>query len=164
MHMESAFLKQENRPERHGKFYYAAIMEYSGSGYEPFNIYGNQVGKINDSTYLSIYGNNRIVANGKLNNDKAFSDSVKAFSLKLTPELYNFFDTVSAGYRPKLLKILEDQREYSMNVFKMTGYSDQIKFEEFFIWWYHFIYTSATNILAGKKILSIPADGNFYYF
>jgi hypothetical protein len=163
MEMESAFLKQENRPERHGKFYYAAIEEYSASGNEPFNIYGNQYGRINDSTYLSIYGNNRIAANEKLNNNKSFRDSVLVFSLKLTPELYNFFDEVSADYRPKLLKILEDQREYSMKVFQMSGYSGRIRFEEFFIWWYHFIYTSATNILAGKNIIYIPPDGNFYY-
>jgi hypothetical protein len=163
MQMESAFLKQENRPERHGKFYYAAIMEYSGSGYEPFRIYGNQYSYINDSSSLSIYGNNRIVANGKLSSNKAFRDSVIASSLKLTPELYNFFDEVSADYRPKLLKILEDQRAYSTEVFKKSGYSDKIRFEEFFIWWYHFIYTEATNILAGKKILIIPGDGNFYY-
>jgi hypothetical protein len=83
--------------------------------------------------------------------------------MKLTPELYKLFDMISADYRPKLLRILEDQREYSMTVFKKTGYSDIIKFEEFFIWWYHFIYTSATDILAGKKIISIPVDGNFYY-
>lgn len=164
MDMESAFLKQQNRPERHGKYYYAAIMEYSGGGFEPFRIYGNQYGKIDDSTYLSIYGNNRIIANGKLNYDKVFRDSIINNSLKLTPELYNLFDEISADYRPQLLRILEDQREYSMKVFRQTGYSEQIRFEEFFIWWYHFIYTSATDILAGKNLLSIPAGGNFYYF
>lgn len=162
MHMESAFLKQENRPSRHGKFYYASI-EHFGGGYEPFKIYGNQYGKINDSTYISIYGNNRIAANEKLRNNRAYSDSVLTSSLRLTPDLYNLFDTISAGYRPKLLKILEDNREYSMDVFKKSGYSGHIKFEEFFIWWYHFIYTSATDILGRKNILTIPPDGNFYY-
>ena len=163
MEMESAFLKQENRPQRHGKFYYAAIEESSPGGNEPFNIYGNQYGKINDSIYLSIYGNNRIAANEKLKNNKSFRDSVLTFSLKLTPALYKFFDEVSAGYRPELLRILEAQREYSMKVFQMTGYAGKIRFEEFFIWWYHFIYTSATNILARKNIIYIPPDGNFYY-
>jgi hypothetical protein len=163
MNMEAAFLKQENRPARHNKFYYAAIEEYSGSGYEPFKIYGNQFGKINDSTYISIYGNNRIVANEKLSNNKAFCDSVLTSSLRLTPDLNNLFDTISADFRPKLLKILEDNREYSMEVFKKSGYAGHIKFEEFFIWWYHFIYTSATDILGRKNVLKIPEDGNFYY-
>ena len=163
MHMESIFLKQENRPERHGKFYYAGIMENPEEEYEPFRIYGNQSGRINDSTWLNIYGNNRISANGRLKNDKAFRDSVLADAYKLTPEIYAFFEEISEEYRPELIKILEDNREYSMGVFRKTRYSEQIRFEEFFIWWYHFIYTSATDILSSRCILTIPAGGNFYY-
>jgi hypothetical protein len=162
MKMESVFLKQENRPERHGKFYYASVFETSEQGYEPFRIYGNQSGRINDSTWLNIYGNNRIVANQKLQN-RQFCDSVMSHSLCLTPELSSFFETTASEYSPKLMKILEDYREYSNVVFKRLGYSDQIRFEEFFIWWYHFIYTEATNILAEKKILSLPENGNYYY-
>jgi hypothetical protein len=163
MNMESDFLKQENRPERHGKFYYAAIMEYSGKDYEPFKIYGNQSGRLNDTTWLNIYGNNRIVANSKLMNQQ-FRDSVIANCLHATPGVYSFFEDIAADYKPELLSILEKNRSYSYNVFKKTGYSGQIRFEEFFIWWYHFIYTEATNILASKKIIRIPPSGNFYYF
>jgi len=162
MEMESAFLKQENRPERHGKFYYASLMESSETGYEPFGIYGNQSGRINDSTWLNIYGNNRITANRDLAN-RQFCDSVLANSLILTTDLHKFFDEISADFHPKLMKILEENREYSMSVFNKTGYSDQIRFEEFFIWWYHFIYTSATNILAEKGLIKIPSGSNFYY-
>jgi hypothetical protein len=162
MKMESAFLKQQNRPERHGKFYYAAIMENSEKEYEPFRIYGNQSGKINDSTWLNIYGNNRITANKNLGN-REFSDSVLKNSLILTTEFHNFFEEIASDYHPKLMKILEDHREYSEDVFHKAGYADKIRFEEFFIWWYHFIYTDATNILAEKKILKIPSGGNFYY-
>jgi hypothetical protein len=162
MKMESAFLKQENRPERHGKFYYAAIMENSEIEYEPFRIYGNQNGKINDSTWLSIYGNNRISANKNLMNQE-FCDSVISNALKLTTEFHNFFEEIASDYHPKLMKILEDNREYSTDVFKKAGYADKIRFEEFFIWWYHFIYTEATNILAEKNILIIPSGSNFYY-
>ena len=162
MNMESTFLKQENRPERHGKFYYASIMENSGNGYEPFKIYGNQSGKINDTVWLNIYGNNRIVANRKLA-DKNFCDSVFANSIRVTMELDTYFNEIASDFRPKLLKILEKNRDYSLSVFRKTGYAEQIRFEEFFIWWYHFIYTETTNILASKKILKIPESGNFYY-
>lgn len=162
MEMESSFLKQENRPERHGKFYYAAIMENSGNGYEPFRIYGNQSGKINNTTWVNIYGNNRIVANEKLAN-KHFQDSILANCLHTSPQLYMYFEEIAADFRPKLLKIVEENRDYSMKVFRETGYADQIRFEEFFIWWYHFIYTEATNLLVEKKILKVPETGNFYY-
>ena len=162
MKMESAFLKQENRPLRHGKYYYAEIIENPGNGYEPFKIYGNQSGKVNDTTWLNIYGNNRFVANSRLRN-RTFSDSVMAHCLNITPEMSRFFEETAEGYKPVLLKILEENRDYSISVFRKTGYADQIRFEEFFIWWYHFIYTEATNILAGKNLIRIPDGGNFYY-
>jgi hypothetical protein len=163
MEMEAAYLKKENRPERHGKFYYAAIMEHADPDYEPFGIYGNQYGRINDSTYMSIYGKNRIIVNERLKNDSAFGDSIYNAALKLTPELYNFFTEIAKDYRPALLKVLNEQTGYSHKVYEKSGYSDEIAFEEFFIWWYHFIYTSATDILAKRNLLVIPRDGNFYY-
>jgi len=163
MEMEAGYLKKENRPERHGKFYYASIFENTNNAYEPFGIYGNQYGKINDSTYLSIYGNNRIVVNGRLKNDPAFRDSVLNAVLKLTTGQYSFFEEIAKNYKPKLLKILNEKTDYSRTVYKKTGYSDEIAFEEFFIWWYHFIYTSATNMLAERNKLTIPEGGNYYY-
>lgn len=163
MEMEASYLKKENRPERHGKFYYASIEENVNNSYEPFGIYGNQYGKINDSTYLSIYGNNRIVVNQRLKNDPAFKDSILNTALELKPDLYNYFDDISESFKPKLLKILEDRTAHSYDVFEKTGYSNEIAFEEFFIWWYHYIYTQATNILAARGLLVIPEGGNFYY-
>ena len=112
---------------------------------------------------MSIYGNNRIIVNERLNNDSAFSDSILNVALRLTPELYNFFEEIADNYRPKLLNILNEQTDYSREVYKQTGYSDEIAFEEFFIWWYHFIYTDATNILANRNKLTIPEEGNYYY-
>jgi hypothetical protein len=163
MEMEATYLKKENRPERHGKFYYASIMEHANTDYEPFGIYGNQYGKINDSTYMSIYGKNRIIVNERLKNDSVFGDSILNVALKLTPELYKFFEEIAKDFKPKLLKVLNEQTDYSRKVYEKSGYSDEIAFEEFFIWWYHFIYTSATNILANRNYLTIPEEGNFYY-
>jgi len=163
MEMEAEYLKKENRPERHGKYYYASIMEHADLDYEPFGIYGNQYGRINDSTYMSIYGKNRIIVNERLKNDTAFGDSIFNAALMVTPELYNFFDEIARDFRPDLLKVLNEQADYSREVYEKSGYSDEIAFEEFFIWWYHFIYTSATNILANRNFLTIPEEGNFYY-
>jgi hypothetical protein len=83
--------------------------------------------------------------------------------LELTPDLYIYFNEIAADFKPKLLKILNDRTEYSHEVFEITGYANEINFEEFFIWWYHFIYTDVTNILAERGRLIIPEDGNFYY-
>ena len=43
------------------------------------------------------------------------------------------------------------------------GYSKEITFDEFFIWWYHFIYTKATNLMAEENMLKVPVGGNFSY-
>ena len=163
MEMEAAYLKKENRPERHGNYYYASIEENVNNAYEPFGIYGNQYGKINDSTYLSIYGNNRIVVNQRLNNDPLFKDSVLNVAHELTQDLHIFFNEIAADFKPKLLEILDDRSAYSREVFEITGYANEIAFEEFFIWWYHFIYTQATNLLAEQGKLIIPKGGNYYY-
>lgn len=164
MEMEGAYLKQENRPLRHGKHYYAGLLENNNYPGEPFGIYGNQFyAAVKDSTALSIYGNNRFIPMARLAKDTDFRDSLMNATPKLTPVLYNLFDSLSADYRPALLKILNINSDYSHSVYASTGYSDEITFEEFFIWWYHFIYSEATDILAKKKSLVIPGDGNFYY-
>lgn len=164
MEMEGAYLKQENRPLRHGKHYYAGLLENNNYPKEPFGIFGNQFyAAVRDSTALSIYGNNRFIPMARLAKEPDFRDSLMNVAPKLTPVLYNLFDSLSAYYRPTLLNILSTNSDYSHSVYTRTGYSDEITFEEFFIWWYHFIYTEATDILAKKKFLVIPRDGNFYY-
>jgi hypothetical protein len=164
MEMEAEYLKKENRPQRHGKFYYASIEENANNSYEPYGIYGNQYGKINDSTFLSIYGNNRLIVKNRLANDLSFRDSIMDVSLKVTMELNIFFNEIARDYRPKLMEILNENTGYSRKIYEKAGYSKEIGFEEFFIWWYHFIYTDATNILAERNKLIIPQEGNFYYW
>ncbi len=78
-------------------------MENVNDVYEPFGIYGNQYGRINDSTYLSIYGNKRIVVNQRLKKDAAFKDSVLNVALELRPDLYNYYDEIAGEFKPKLL-------------------------------------------------------------
>ena len=78
-------------------------------------------------------------------------------------DLHIFFNEIAAEFKPKLLKILADRTGHSHEVFEITGYANEIAFEEFFIWWYHFIYTQTTNILAERGKLIIPEGGNFYY-
>jgi hypothetical protein len=163
MEMEAAYLKKENRPERHGKFYYASIMENVNTDFESFGIYGNQYGRVNDSTFLSIYGNNRDVVNKRLRSDQNYCDSILQVAIVTTPEHYMLFEDLAEDYRPKLLQILEEETEFSHRVYEKTGYAEEITYEEFFIWWYHFIYSEATNMLAQKNLLTIPRDGNYYY-
>lgn len=148
--VEKDFLKQEDRPLRHGNHYYYKISENTNPEIESFGIYGNQSQKIGDQ-YTSVYGNNR------LNLRISLSENL------ISKSDNQIFEKIAKIYLPNLLKILENQRNYSKNIYTKLGYDKEISFEEFFIWWYHFIYTQSTNQMNKKGILTIPADGNFDY-
>jgi predicted transcriptional regulator len=148
--VERDFLKKDNRPERHGKYYYYKISENNDPRRESFGIYGNQVQKINDR-YVSVYGNNRTGLNiEKSSNFVSKSDN-------------KIFEQIAEMYLPHLLRILNKHKAYSLKVYEETGYKNEIAFEEFYIWWYHFIYTIATDKLNSRNVLIIPRSGNFDY-
>ena len=142
--VESEFLKASTRPLRHGKNYYAALLEKNLKN-EPFGIYGNQVGDI------SVYGNNRrrVEATATANKVSAADGAV--------------LDKMARDFAPKLLAVLEKTRAYAEKTFAETGYSKEVEFNEFYIWWYHFIYTRATDLMAEARMLKVPPDGNFLY-
>jgi hypothetical protein len=148
--VEKEFLKQEDRPLRNGKHYYFRISENTNPKMESFGIYGNQSEQIGDN-YVSIYGNNRNAVKSKLQEHFiSKSDDV-------------IFTEMAQIYLPDLLKILENERSYSLKIYTKLGYDKEISFDEFFIWWYHFIYTQATNEMSEKGLITIPANGNFDY-
>jgi len=161
--VEREFLKTKTRPERHQNHYYYAIMEDASAPKEAFGIYGNQYRKLNDSTTLSIYGNNRNLANAKLKSDSKFLEYLLESVPRLNANDQQEMGEMAALFRPTLLEILEKHRNYISHVYQTSGYSEDISFEEFFIWWYHFIYTQTTNMLAERGSLILPEDGNFYY-
>lgn len=142
--VEKEFLLNIERPKRNGKNYYASLLEITGER-ESFNIYGNQVGQ------LSVYGNNR---------DNAIARNNKNYISKIDNQI---FKEISANFLPKLISILNNHKNYSLKVYNDLGYSKEITFNEFFIWWYHFIYTQATDMMFEKGMLTIPKDGNFIY-
>lgn len=149
--VEEYFLKQENRPSRNGKNYYCAIREITNEKSESFGIYGNQYNEIGDNKYIVVYGNNRTEFTAKTS---------KNLVSKSDNEI---FDKIAKNYLPELLKILEKNRKYSNEIYSKLGYKEEITFEEFFIWWYHFIYTQSTDEMNSKGILKIPQNGNFDY-
>ncbi len=142
--VENQFLGKFARPIRHGKNYYASIEEIT-TDRESFGIYGNQYGKI------SVYGNNR---------EKADLSRTEYFVSNNDNQI---FKSIAENFLPKLVEVLNKNKEYAKNTYTKSGYSKEITFEEFFMWWYHFIYTQATDDMAEMKILTIPKSGNFVY-
>jgi len=142
--VERDFLKAADRPLRHGKNYYAAFLEKNPKN-EPFGIYGNMVGTI------SVFGNNRGRAEASATNNKVSAADNGAL------------EAMAADFLPRLLEVLESTRPYAEKVFADSGYSKEAAFNEFYLWWYHFIYTQAINLMAEAGMLTLPADGNFFY-
>lgn len=150
--VEKDFLKRSERPVRHGKYYFQEIVEWNKQDREAFGIYGNQTIQTKDGKTFSIYGNNR---GTKLSRD--------LFTNKISATDNAILENIAVSILPDLLTILEKHRAYGQQVYKKLGYSNEISFDEFFIWWYHFIYTQATDELAEKGFLNVPDNGNFYY-
>jgi DNA-binding MarR family transcriptional regulator len=147
--------KEYNRPLRHGKYYYASIQENAEKDREPFGIYGNAIMSFSPDKMIAVYGNNRYSSDyyRKLqSSDNHISNDDDGVLIKMAQD-----------FLPKLLNILEKNREYIEKVYRETGYSQKISFEEFFLWWYHYIYTQATNDMNDRGILIIPSNGNFDY-
>lgn len=161
--VEREFLMADQRPERHGNHYYYAIMENATHPKEEFGIYGIQYRSINDSTSLAIYGNNRNEASKRLKAEPEFKASLLQTAPRLSPADNKILESIANNFKPELIRILAKNSDYMHAVFEKTGYAKEISFEEFFIWWYHFIYTDVTNMLADRALLEIPEDGNFYY-
>ncbi len=148
--VEREFLGKETRPERNGKNYYYSIRENENKKRESFGIYGNQYEE-KDGKTISIYGNSRIGITLK---------SSENIISNLDNEI---FKEIANNFTQKLIDILNKNDDYIRKIYKETGYQKEITFEEFFIWWYHFIYTKATDIMNESGILTIPENGNFEY-
>ncbi len=155
--VESKFLKKE-RPLRHGKNYYFAILEKDTTRkVEAFGIYGNHGLLNNDSIYVGVYGNKRYQEAGW---DDYKNKEVHYFTKHDYNILFNKFNIL---FLQTLINILEKHKAEFVKLFNEYGYSDLISFEEFFIWYYHIIYTEATNELIKKKVIDKPESGVFYY-
>lgn len=66
-------------------------------------------------------------------------------------------------FLPILIDVSEKNKPYFEEIYAELGYDKEITFNEFFIWWYHFIYTETTNKLITDNIIKKPENGLFYY-
>lgn len=156
--IEREFLKKK-RPLRNGKHYYHAILENdSTKNTEAFGIYGNQGLENNDTIYIGVYGNIRTKSN--IAWQKYENKTLHYFNKKDFDILYNQMPKV---FSPTLIHILESHKPYFKKVYTELNYDKEISFEEFFIWWYHIIYSETTNILIKENVIAKQKNGLFYY-
>ncbi|MFT4413317.1 hypothetical protein ACLM5H_05610 [Fredinandcohnia humi] len=73
--------------------------------------------------------------------------------------LYNIADVIKDG----LIDILESNRSYLLNEYCNNHYKEETSFEEFFIWYYHILYSHVTEELIENQIVKKPKEGIFNY-
>jgi len=156
--VEEEFLNQE-RPLRNGSRYYLGIVEDDlAADTEPYGMYGNRGLHWSDTTGISVYGNRRTASNPGWDNyeDKqihVFDEHDTELITQTMPDL--FF--------PTLLDILDRNRPDFEATYHELNFDEEISFEEFFIFWYHWIYTEATDVLIERDIIQKPQNEMFYY-
>mgnify|MGYP006275747807 FL=1 len=156
--VEEEFLNQE-RPLRNGSRYYLAILEDPGTGEtEPYGIYGNRGLHWSDSTGIAVYGNQRTANNAGWDNyhDKelhVFDEQDTEMITETMPDLF----------LPTLLDILNRNRPEFEAIYRELNFDREVSFEEFFIFWYHWIYTEATDVLIERDMVQEPQKEMFYY-
>jgi len=156
--VENDFLKKE-RPLRNGKRFYLAVLEKDTTKKtEPFGIYGNQGLENNDTIYIGVYGNTRTKSNVGWQDYE--NKNIHYFTKK---DLDIFYNQMPKIFLPALIDILEKNKPYFEDIYKELGYDKEISFNEFFIWWYHIIYSETTRRLIKDKIIKEPKNGLFYY-
>lgn len=70
---------------------------------------------------------------------------------------------VAALFTPALLGLLKRRRPAVESAHEHSRYGEEVTFNEFFMWWYHFYYSATTNWLAHNGLLEIPRSGNATY-
>ena len=70
---------------------------------------------------------------------------------------------VAALVKPGLLGLLEGHRAELQSLYARSPYTEEVTFNEFFLWWYHFYYSATTDWLAREGLLTVPPSGNVTY-
>jgi hypothetical protein len=156
--VEEEFLNQD-RPLRNGSRYYLAIVEDEPSNKtEPFGIYGNRGLLWNDSIGISVYGNKRMKSNVGWDNYK--DKDIHVFDEHDTQLITHKMPDV---FFPCLLDILNKNKASFESTYHELNFDEEVSFEEFFIFWYHWIYTETTDILIARDVIQESQNEMFYY-
>lgn len=164
--VEKEFLKTK-RTERHSKNYYASYQQKLKKNFhEPLGIYGNQY---EDTLSFSIcrYGNTRYTKEVISKNEQLKKDYIinpKSFKYPVIDNLdYLKLQKIADNYKPELIKILNNYKTELLKGYENSSYSDEISFEEYFIWLYHIYYTEVTNELIKQRLITIPKEKVAFY-
>ncbi|TCZ76562.1 hypothetical protein E0485_13285 [Paenibacillus albiflavus] len=102
-----------------------------------------------EPTWVSGFEKLNLVANGKV--------SIPVLSTKEFESLNSIADLI----KEELILILDNYRSKLNACYLKSEYANETTFEEWFIWYYHFLYSFVTEDLIRKKIIHKPLNGLF---
>nr|WP_299341329.1 hypothetical protein [Allomuricauda sp.] len=167
--IERAYLKVE-RPERNNKRYYASYQEKENPSFEALGIYGNHV-QPDNGFMLCRYGNQRYTPE-VLKMNAQISDTYK--SLKegeefnypiVTQECQAEIQELANYFKPYLIDILVNNDLLLRKEYERSTYSNEVSYEEYFMWVYHILYSKVTDMLVDSGHIVLPKEKvSFYIF
>lgn len=156
--VEEEFLDQK-RPLRNGSRYYLGIIEdHPSNTTEPFGMYGNRGLLWNDTIGICVFGNKRMKSNVGWDNYE--DKNIHVFNENDTQVINH---KMPEAFFPCLLDILNRNKPDFEATYRELNIDKEISFEEFFIFWYHWIYTETADVLIAKDIIQKPQNDMFYY-
>lgn len=81
----------------------------------------------------------------------------------LNEDNFNQLSNIADDIKNDYVNIFERRRDNLYHNYNNSNYAQEISFEEYFIWWYHLLYSKATDLLIEKKMIEIPNTYNFSY-
>ncbi|QOR36468.1 hypothetical protein IMX26_06565 [Clostridium sp. 'deep sea'] len=86
-------------------------------------------------------------------NDKSISIPI------LSQQQFTLWYDIAKIITADLIKILNKNKAMIYNNYSKSVYVNEISFNEYFIWWYHLLYSKITDILVEKRVVKIPKEG-----
>lgn len=81
----------------------------------------------------------------------------------ITNEDYKLLINVARILTEDLIHVLEKERTALIEAHNLSTYENKTTFEEYFIWYYHFLYTYITDSLIDKGVITKPKNRAFSY-
>lgn len=154
--VEELYLKCD-RPPRGNKRFYISLMENSLDGTDPFGIYGNIVRAVNND-FCCFYGNRQ----NSLTPSDFTELSEKSDVLVLSKTENVVLSNLALVIRRDLIDFFE-RIDWELKIYHANSLWASLTYAEFFIWWYHFLYTQVTNDLVDRGDLVLPEGGMYPY-
>ena len=167
--IEREYLRTE-RPERKKSRYYASYQEKENPSMEALGIYGNHVQPYN-GFMLCRYGNQRytpevLEMNAQIQNAYKTLKEGEVFDYPIvTAECQLEIQALADYYKPYLLDVLNNYDWLLRKMYRDSAYSNEVSYEEYFMWVYHILYSEVTDVLVVSGDIVLPQEKvSFYLF